>query len=71
MAVSSKSFSTAWPEIDLPVTPPYAPMEAKRVTKIPAGDHWEFEPKWDGFRAIVFRHGSKFLRWRPDKAPEQ
>ena len=30
-------------------------MEAKRADKIPAGDHWQFEPKWDGFRAIVFR----------------
>ncbi|HYC59728.1 MAG TPA: ATP-dependent DNA ligase [Thermoanaerobaculia bacterium] len=32
-------------------------MEAKRVDKIPAGDRWQFEPKWDGFRAIVFRDG--------------
>jgi ATP-dependent DNA ligase len=32
-------------------------MEAKRVDKIPAGDGWQFEPKWDGFRAIVFRDG--------------
>jgi ATP-dependent DNA ligase len=32
-------------------------MEAKRVDKIPAGDRWQFEPKWDGFRAIVFRSG--------------
>ncbi len=32
-------------------------MEAKRVEKIPEGDRWQFEPKWDGFRAIVFRDG--------------
>ena len=32
-------------------------MEAKRVDKIPAGETWLFEPKWDGFRAIVFRDG--------------
>lgn len=32
-------------------------MEAKRVDKIPTGDNWQFEPKWDGFRAIVFRSG--------------
>jgi ATP-dependent DNA ligase len=38
----------------LPIQPPYAPMEAKRVDRIPAGDGWQFEPKWDGFRAIVF-----------------
>ena len=41
----------------LPLAPPYAPMEAKRVESIPAGDGWQFEPKWDGFRAIVFRDG--------------
>lgn len=43
----------------LPLSPPYPPMEAKRVDKIPAGDHWLFEPKWDGFRAIVFRDGDE------------
>jgi ATP-dependent DNA ligase len=43
----------------LPIHPPYAPMEAKRVDKIPEGDHWQFEPKWDGFRAIVFREGDE------------
>jgi ATP-dependent DNA ligase len=41
----------------LPISPPYPPMEAKRVDAIPAGAHWQFEPKWDGFRAIVFRDG--------------
>jgi len=39
----------------LPIQPPYPPMEAKRVEKIPAGDGWVYEPKWDGFRAIIFR----------------
>jgi ATP-dependent DNA ligase len=43
----------------LPLQPPYAPMEAKRVDKIPTGDTWQFEPKWDGFRAIVFRDGDE------------
>ncbi|MGH9422340.1 MAG: ATP-dependent DNA ligase [Thermoanaerobaculia bacterium] len=46
-----------FPKLDLPITPPYPPMEAKRVDKIPDGDKWQFEPKWDGFRAIVFRSG--------------
>lgn len=41
----------------LPLSPPYPPMEAKRVDAIPQGDRWLFEPKWDGFRAIVFRDG--------------
>ena len=33
-------------------------MEAKRVDKVPTGERWQFEPKWDGFRAIVFRDGN-------------
>ena len=47
-----------FPKIDLPIKPPFAPMEAKRVDKVPTGDRWQFEPKWDGFRAIVFRDGN-------------
>jgi ATP-dependent DNA ligase len=43
----------------LPIQPPFPPMEAKRVDKVPAGDTWQFEPKWDGFRAIVFRDGDE------------
>src|SRR4051794_14829150 len=32
-------------------------MEAKSVEEIPAGDGWQYEPKWDGFRCIAFRNG--------------
>jgi ATP-dependent DNA ligase len=40
----------------LPVQPPLEPMLAKAATKVPAEDGvWSFEPKWDGFRALVFR----------------
>ncbi len=42
----------------LPVNPPVAPMLAKPVAAIPAGDY-VFEPKWDGFRSIVFRDGDE------------
>src|SRR5438132_387013 len=42
-----------------PIKPPYAPMEALLVDKIPAGPNWQYEPKWDGFRCVVFRNGSK------------
>ncbi len=34
-------------------------MEALLVNEIPAGDNWEYEPKWDGFRCIAFRDGKK------------
>lgn len=52
-----KIAAAAWPGIDLPIRPPYPPMEAKRVGAIPANGDWQFEPKWDGFRAVVFRSG--------------
>jgi ATP-dependent DNA ligase len=49
--------------VDLPVMPPVQPMLAKSVKGIPAADSVEggllFEPKWDGFRAIVFRDGDE------------
>lgn len=32
-------------------------MEALLVSEIPAGDNWEYEPKWDGFRCLAFRDG--------------
>jgi ATP-dependent DNA ligase len=40
----------------LPVAPPVAPMLAKLARTLPRGD-FLYEPKWDGFRAIVFRDG--------------
>ena len=44
--------------MDLPVMPPVAPMLAKPVGELPEGP-WSFEPKWDGFRTIVFRDGDE------------
>ena len=42
----------------LPVQPPLEPMLAKAQTKVPTeAGVWSFEPKWDGFRALVFRDG--------------
>jgi len=40
--------------VDLPVMPPLKPMLAKAVADVPEGDYL-YEPKWDGFRCIVFR----------------
>ena len=37
--------------------PPFAPMEALSVDEVPAGPEWQYEPKWDGFRCLVFRDG--------------
>ena len=36
-------------------------MLAKRIDKLPAGQTWIFEPKWDGFRALIFRHQDEIL----------
>ena len=41
----------------LPFRPPVEPMLAKAMTEIPTGQGWIYEPKWDGFRALVFKDG--------------
>src|SRR5688572_15165150 len=38
--------------------PPIPPMEAVSVDVTPAGPEWQYEPKWDGFRCLVFRDGN-------------
>lgn len=45
--------------MNLPVQPPFPPMEALSVDEIPEGDEWQYEPKWDGFRCVVFRDGDE------------
>jgi ATP-dependent DNA ligase len=42
----------------LPLKQPYLPMEAQSVTELPEGPQWQYEPKWDGFRSLVFRDGA-------------
>jgi ATP-dependent DNA ligase len=34
-------------------------MEARSVDTIPQGTEWQYEPKWDGFRCLLSRHGNK------------
>ena len=41
--------------------PPIPPMEARSVEKIPTDDGWQYEPKWDGFRCLVFRDRDKIF----------
>ena len=43
----------------LPFASPLEPMLAQAQDEIPAGEGWLYEPKWDGFRAIVFREGDR------------
>jgi ATP-dependent DNA ligase len=47
--------------VNLSVNPPILPMLSKRVEELPAGGEWIFEPKWDGFRTLVFRDGDEIL----------
>jgi ATP-dependent DNA ligase len=53
--------AVCWNELamTLPLHPPFPPMEALSVDEIPAGPQWQYEPKWDGFRCLVFRDGRK------------
>jgi ATP-dependent DNA ligase len=54
--------------MNLPVNPTVLPMLAKRVGELPPGDEWIFEPKWDGFRTLVFRDGDEvFIQSRDEK----
>jgi len=39
--------------------PPISPMEALSVEAIPEGPNWQYEPKWDGFRCLLSRNGTK------------
>jgi ATP-dependent DNA ligase len=65
--------------MELPVSPPTAPMLAKLQPDIPRGDGWRYEPKLDGFRAIVYRDGAEvyiesrdgrpLLRYFPELEP--
>ena len=52
-----------------PIEPPIEPMLAKLATELPEGDGWLFEPKWDGFRAIVFRDGDRIFIQSRDLRP--
>ncbi|OHU92350.1 ATP-dependent DNA ligase [Mycobacterium talmoniae] len=48
--------------VDLPVQPPIEPMLAKAAARVPdEAGVWSYEPKWDGFRALVFRDGDEVV----------
>jgi ATP-dependent DNA ligase len=60
-AIPAEELKQPFPPIKLPIQPPFPPMEAKAVKEIPAGEGWIYEPKWDGFRCLVFRRDHKLL----------
>ena len=55
--------------LQLPIEPPLEPMLAKATDSLPDGDGWLFEPKWDGFRALVFRDGDEVYMQSRDLKP--
>jgi len=57
------------PALSLPVVPPVKPMLAKAVAGIPADGDLAFEPKWDGFRCIVFRDGDEIYLGSRNERP--
>ncbi len=55
--------------MDLPHAPPIEPMLAKNAKGLPKGDAWIYEPKWDGFRVVVFRDGDELYLQSRSKKP--
>ena len=45
--------------VTLPISKAYPPMEAMPATSLPEGPQWQYEPKWDGFRCLVFRDNKR------------
>ena len=66
---SQRKLSVTIKDVRLPVNPPLLPMLAKRVDELPIGGDWIFEPKWDGFRSLVFRDGDEILIQSRDEKP--
>jgi ATP-dependent DNA ligase len=55
--------------VDLPFDPPLEPMLSTAAGELPTGEGWLFEPKWDGFRTLVFRDGNEILLQSRDLKP--
>src|SRR5690348_7894932 len=60
-AVPAAALPYAFEKINLPIRPPFPPMEAKTAKEIPRGKGWQYEPKWDGFRCLAFRKGEQVI----------
>src|SRR5262250_373090 len=53
----------------LPFAPPIEPMLSAAAEALPGGAGWQFEPKWDGFRTLVFRDGDEIMIQSRDSKP--
>lgn len=47
--------------VQLGIMPPFTPMEAKVQSELPRSEAWQYEPKWDGFRAVAFKDGDEVV----------
>ncbi len=56
-----KVTAAEFPNLHLKLQPPFPPMEAKAVPEIPTPGAWQYEPKWDGFRGLVFRDSKRVV----------
>ena len=60
---------TSKSSIDKFLSPPITPMKARAVKSFPIGKEWIYEPKWDGFRCLIFRNEENiFLQSRTGKS---
>ncbi|HVW89025.1 MAG TPA: ATP-dependent DNA ligase, partial [Gaiellaceae bacterium] len=48
---------------------PFPPMEAELVRELPAGEGWQYEPKWDGFRGVLENSGPELALWSRNERP--
>jgi ATP-dependent DNA ligase len=55
--------------VRLPFDPPLDPMLSRAADALPSGDGWQFEPKWDGFRTLIFRDGDEIVLQSRDEKP--
>jgi ATP-dependent DNA ligase len=54
---------------DLDPIVPFPPMEAELVRELPAGDDWQYEPKWDGFRGLLENTSGELRLWSRNARP--
>src|SRR5690349_20494840 len=70
LAVALRSGAPAYhAAMKLPFDPPIEPMLAKAADALPGGDGWLYEPKWDGFRALVFKDRDRIYTQSRDLRP--
>jgi ATP-dependent DNA ligase len=67
--VSTANPDESLPRLNLPLQPPIEPMLALLTREVPEGDGWLYEPKWDGFRALVFWDGEQLVIQSRDLRP--